>query len=236
MRPPHGYVRLSVEGRVADPNKRALTRGIALLKNHVIFNEVGGSWESDDQHQHPQKGNPHQSKLKSIDQILLQNWQLQNLGSNRLLRARRPSAIALAILSTLSLRMHNKMCPYCYSGGRARPAAPCCDAFGLLLMVMCRATGLSRVPVRSRLTTRSLADARAHCPRTRAACLLHARTRAADLAAPALHAGFFPARSSPFGERAGKNPACNEVDCNCKPSTCGRLWITRTAPCWRRPQ
>ena len=59
------------------------------------------------------------------------------------------------------LPMQSKLCPHCHSGGRARLAAPCRDACDLLLMVMCRATGLSRVPVRSRPTTRSLAHVRA---------------------------------------------------------------------------
>ena len=61
----------------------------------------------------------------------------------------------------LSLPMHSKMCPHCHSGGRAWLAAPCRAARDLLLMVLCRAMGLSRVPVRSRPTTRSLAHARA---------------------------------------------------------------------------
>ena len=39
--------------------------------------------------------------------------------------------------------------------------------------------------------------------------MLHARTWTADLAAPALHRGFFPTRSSPGDECVGKNPACN---------------------------
>ena len=49
----------------------------------------------------------------------------------------------------LSLPMHSKMCPHCHSGGRAWLAAPCRAARDLLLMVLCRAMGLSRVPVRS---------------------------------------------------------------------------------------
>ena len=92
--------------------------------------------------------------------------------------------------------MQSKLCPHCHSGGRARLAAPCRDACDLLLMVLCRATGLSRVPVRF-TPHHALARSRTRDgPRARAARVLRARTWAADLAAPALQAGLSQTRPS----------------------------------------
>ena len=91
--------------------------------------------------------------------VLLDNWQFGQFRGNH--TSRHAAGICNRHAAKLSLAMQSKLCPHCHSGGRARLAAPCRDACDLLLMVMCRATGLSRVPVRSRPTTRSLAHARA---------------------------------------------------------------------------